>query len=270
MPPQAHATCPSVLHTKTSPVPAVRVPHPVKSTIQAQQLDLRVLRKDGATQHRLHQDPDTVAEYADLMREGVEFPPIVVWYDGTAYWLTDGFQRVAAAELAGKKTIHAQVRNGTLSDARWDSYRANATHGVRRTAAELRNIVQSALQHPNASRLSNVQLATHLHIPEATLRRWRHELSSPVGGDAVRTATRAGRTYSINTSRIGKSRPTRWHPKSPRDLRRGLNDMIAAASPSTRRVLNILNRWAFGKANHNECLTALEAAIREWTNKLEL
>jgi hypothetical protein len=32
---------------------------------------------------------------------GRNSPPVVVFYDGTSYWLADGFHRVKAAEQAG-------------------------------------------------------------------------------------------------------------------------------------------------------------------------
>lgn len=38
-----------------------------------------------------------VYDYEDQMRAGDKFPPIVVFFDGSRYWLADGFHRVAAA-----------------------------------------------------------------------------------------------------------------------------------------------------------------------------
>lgn len=54
-------------------------------------------------QARAATSPEAIAEYADDMREGQRFPPIIVFLDGNTYWLADGFHRVAAAELAGSK-----------------------------------------------------------------------------------------------------------------------------------------------------------------------
>src|ERR1035437_3553287 len=85
---------------------------------------ISVIRRDGHTQHRVAVDPSIIAEYASLMREGVAFPPVRVWWDGSDYWLSDGFQRVSAAEIAGCTQIAAKVLHGTLSDAQWDSYAA--------------------------------------------------------------------------------------------------------------------------------------------------
>ena len=54
--------------------------------------------RTGETQSRVRIDDDTVKEYAELMSAGVELPPLVVFWDGTEYWLADGFHRYFAAQ----------------------------------------------------------------------------------------------------------------------------------------------------------------------------
>ena len=64
---------------------------------------------------------------------------------GTDHWLADGFHRVNAALNAGLTEIAADVRQGTLDDAKWHAAGANATHGLRRTNADKRKSVGLAL-----------------------------------------------------------------------------------------------------------------------------
>src|ERR1035438_4485621 len=57
-------------------------------SVPATQADVRLLsisaiREDGQTQHRVALDPSIIAEYASLMREGVTFPPVRVWWQST-------------------------------------------------------------------------------------------------------------------------------------------------------------------------------------------
>lgn len=66
-------------------------------------LTLDVIRRDGGTQGRITVDAQTVADYAALMLEGVEFPPVRAWCDGTNYWLSDGFQRLARGGTGGQE-----------------------------------------------------------------------------------------------------------------------------------------------------------------------
>jgi hypothetical protein len=220
------------------------------------------IRQDGQTQHRILIDPAIVSEYADLMRAGVVFPPVRVWGDGNHLWLSDGFQRIVAGKEAGFTEILAQVFHGNLDDARWDSYAVNATHGMRRTPEETKRIVRLAIEHPNASHLSNVELAKHLHLPEATLRRWRKKLSSSPAEDAVRTVKRGEVTYKLKTREIGKN-PSARNDKPRRHLRVEIETMKEGASPKVRRLLNIVSNWAFGCVTHSDCLNALERVLRE-------
>jgi transposase-like protein len=111
--------------------------------------------------------------------------------------------------------------------------------------------------------LSNVELAKHLHLPEATLRRWRRKLSSSTAeGTVVRTVKRGEVTYQLKTSDIGKN-TSALNDKSQRRLRVEIETMKEAASPKVRRLLNIVSNWAFGRATHSDCLNALERVLHE-------
>ena len=198
------------------------------------------------------------------MAEGVEFPPVTVWFDGQRHWLSDGFQRIAAAEKIGLAEIEVEVRRGTVSDAQWHSYGANAGHGIRRTRREIVLAVQRAVKHTKAAKLSNVQLARHLGIPETTLRRIRGRLSSPNGEDSsgVRMASRGGKLYQINTTSIGKTRTKSGErSRSVAQLHLGINEMKARGSVDAQHVLTIFRNWAFGNTNSDDCIRALEQFI---------
>ncbi len=219
------------------------------------------IRRDGHTQHRLATHERLIKEFSALMLAGVLFPPVRVWWDGDAYWLSDGFRRVAAAERAGLQDILAEIRPGSLDDARWDSYAANATHGVRRTTCETRTVIRLALQHPNASRLSTVELARHLHLPEATVRRWRKKLSSSPDEDTVRVVRRGQTVYELTTRHIGKS-AKKPGQKSRVALQAEVNTIKAAASADARRLFTILGNWISQRCTHTECLSAVERLLK--------
>ena len=76
-------------------------------------LSIASIRRDGGTQPRATTHMDWIEEYAADMLAGAVFPPVVVYFDGTAYWLADGFHRVAAVEAAGFIDINADIRQGT-------------------------------------------------------------------------------------------------------------------------------------------------------------
>lgn len=235
--------------------------HSSNALAEVRTLAIASIRRDGRTQHRLSTDPSIIEEYSELMRAGVVFPPVTVWWDGKDYWLSDGFQRIAAAERAGLKDLAAEVRQGGLEDALWDSYTANAVHGLRRSPAETKAVIRLALQHPNAANLSNMKIARHLHVPEATVRYWRKRLSSQSCEDGKRTVTRGGVTYSLSTKNIGKQTGTR-QVTPRRDLSLELEAMRQKGSPAARRLLNIIGHWALGHSAPDECLVAIERVLK--------
>ena len=104
------------------------------------------IRLDGDTQSRDGVKQDIVNEYADDMREGAVFPPVVVYDDGENKWLSEGFHRLYAARQVGAQESEAEVRQGSKRDAQLNSMRSNATHGARRTNADKRRAVEMAIR----------------------------------------------------------------------------------------------------------------------------
>src|SRR5579872_887678 len=103
---------------------------------------------DAGTQTRFALNPEIVAEYAEAMKRGDKFPPVIVFGN----ILADGFHRVAAAKQAGLKDIAADVRKGTKTDALKFALKANVDHGARLTNADKRHKVEIALRElPNLS-----------------------------------------------------------------------------------------------------------------------
>jgi hypothetical protein len=108
-------------------------------------LNLNVIRIDGGTQARVEIDMDVVADYAEAVKAGIEFPAVTAYHDGADYWLADGFHRFHAHKQAGKASIAAEVLTGTAREAILHSLGANGTHGLRRTNADKRKAVQTML-----------------------------------------------------------------------------------------------------------------------------
>jgi DNA modification methylase len=134
------------------------------SARRATALPLVRIRRDGGTQARVDIDVLVVDEYAEAMKTGAKFPPVIVFDDGRALWLADGFHCVLAAEQARLPSILAEVRPGTREDAQWFAIGANQTHGVRRTNADKRRAVLLALKHPSGRKLSIRQIAEHCGV----------------------------------------------------------------------------------------------------------
>ena len=137
-----------------------------------QRLPLKVLVRDDAIQPRVKLDAKTVADYAALMREGEQFPPIVVFRDGAAYLVADGFHRAKAAEEAGHLEIAAVIRPGTRQDAMIYACGANRKHGLRLTNDDKNQIVNRFLDNEDAKpagekRLKQEEIARHCGVTQA-------------------------------------------------------------------------------------------------------
>jgi hypothetical protein len=180
------------------------------------QLNLNQIRLDGGTQPRAEMQLAVVDDYTELMREGVVFPPVVVFHDGTDYWLADGFHRVAAAKRARpNQPIDVDVHQGTQSDAQWYSYGVNKTHGQRRNVKDKERAVKAALRHPGGASRSDREIADHVGVAPSTVSKYRSELTVQIGQSEHRTG-RDGRT--INTKNIG-SVQRKAHAKKHKGIR---------------------------------------------------
>jgi len=109
------------------------------------QLKLAEINTTAGTQIRVCLDEPTVAEYAEALRAGAQFPPIVVFENGIGHILADGFHRLTAAARAGMEEIEADVRTGTKSDALKYALGANVAHGLRRSNVDKHRSVALAL-----------------------------------------------------------------------------------------------------------------------------
>lgn len=171
-------------------------------------LNLDKIRIDGGTQPRCEIDSDLVGEYAEAMREDVEFPPVVVFHDGVHHWLADGFHRYHAARRAGLTALPADVRSGELRDAILFSVGANAAHGKRRTNADKRRAVMTLLEDEEWAKWSDREVARRAAVSHAFVGKFRGEL--PVNGEQVggpterKWTTRHGTEATMDTTNIGR------------------------------------------------------------------
>lgn len=108
-------------------------------------IPLALVRFDADCQSRVSLDEETVTEYAYRMQEGATFPPITVFFDGSEYWLADGFHRYAAHKGVARERgdeataeVAADIRQGTRLDAVRHALSANALHGKRREPGDYR------------------------------------------------------------------------------------------------------------------------------------
>ena len=166
-------------------------------------------------------DPDTVAEYADVLREAAEFgrpwpfPPLEGVRDtGGDLHLYGGFTRLAAAKAAGWEAAPVRSLRGDDRDALRLALGENATHGQRRTNADKRKAVETALLDREWGGKSDREVAGLCAVSRSMVLRTRQEME----GDGrlvaqLQVTGTDGRT--INTANIGSTPKPKPKPTAP-------------------------------------------------------
>jgi hypothetical protein len=169
------------------------------------ELNISDVRIDGGTQIRKQLDQDKVSEYAEKMSDGIEFPPITVFFDGSSYWLASGFHRLFAEKQRGSTVVQANVIDGTIEDATLFALGDNK-HGLNMNAEDYRRSVEIMLKHPKWGKWSNAQIAKHIGVSAMTVGRVKKEKAEPQ--QAKKTYTdKHGNESTMDTSKIGKKKP---------------------------------------------------------------
>ncbi len=170
-------------------------------------IELSKIRIDGGTQPRAELNQATVDEYAEAIRSGAVLPPVTLFFDGSDFWLADGFHRYFGAKAAGRTTIHEDITPGTLRDAILYSLSANSKHGLRRSNADKRRAVQTLLDDPEWSQWSSNEIAKRCAVGDhlvAELRKSSLRENEVTTTQQRTVKTKHGTTTTMNTANIGK------------------------------------------------------------------
>ena len=176
-----------------------------------QKIKLADIVVDDDLQPRAGMNLETIEDYADDMRRGDQFPPVVVFSNGTgSYWLADGFHRLRAALAIGSKTILCEVRHGGKREALLYSVGCNAAHGQRRSNDDKRQAVSKLLKDKEWAKWSDREIAKRCHVGHPFVGRVRASLvpktSEKTSSERRTYTTKHGKTAEMKTGKIGKSR----------------------------------------------------------------
>lgn len=139
-----------------------------------QRVNLEEIDIYAGTQTRVETNDEAIASYAESMKQGSEFPPIQLYFDGSKYFLADGFHRFLAAKRNEERDIWAEVYEGSRTDALVAALGANATNGLYRTNADKRHAAEIALEE--WSDRSNAYIADICKVSIELVRRVRKSM----------------------------------------------------------------------------------------------
>lgn len=211
------------------------------SSASPEYLSLSLIIADEQFQPRAILSQETINDYAEHMMAGVQFPPVIVFLDGTAYWLADGFHRVEAAKKAGQSTILAEVHQGDRHLAVLYAVRANCEHGLPRTNEDKRKAVEILLLDPQWGAWSNNEIARRCAVSPMTVKRVKDDLiyNRVIDASSKRVSQRHGKLYLIDTAKIGRSKDSENLPiVDEQDITR-----LAESPPCTQVNENLPSVW---------------------------
>lgn len=171
---------------------------------------LSLISIDGGTQSRVAISDDVVTEYAEKMGGDVGLPPIVVFHDGSHYWLADGFHRFMAAKRIGLTEMDADVQAGTRRDAVLFAAGANTSHGLPRTNADKRRAVEMLLNDAEWAQWSDREIARRCgvhHVFVGDMRKSILVTNTSMNPERSFTHHKTGTPSTMRTENIGKRSP---------------------------------------------------------------
>jgi ParB-like chromosome segregation protein Spo0J len=148
--------------------------------LERKTLPLKQIRLDGGTQVRASIKEEAVMRYAEDMEGGSVFPPMRVFFDGTDYWLADGFHRYHAALRIGVAEFPCEVDTGTTRDALYYGSTANNLHGQPMDNADKRKITMIFIEDFEWGQWSNSEIARQLHVSAPFVSKMRGESAPAV------------------------------------------------------------------------------------------
>lgn len=166
--------------TEKSSVPVSTIPDEAKVITNRQttrSINLAELIVDSKYQLRVAEDISAIKDLVIAYQDGDSVPAIEVIDIGDKNLLVDGFHRVAAAKEAGLDSIECEVTVGTERDAFIISLGANANNkALKRTNADKRKAVQSALNDEIFKDLSSREIASICRVSHTIVNRIKSEL----------------------------------------------------------------------------------------------
>jgi len=195
-----------------------------------QNLNINAINIGGGTQCREVIDQPLVIQYLDSMKDGDVFPPVDTIFDGSTYWLVDGFHRYHAYKMLGLKVIDVNVKEGTLYDAQLAALEANFKHGKPLTNADKHKKVLMALSMDGFDKKTDNQIAQICKVSASFVGAIRHP--------EVKEKQQENRQKS-NTKKVQESEkfsPTKQVSNNITEIVDAIGNLPAGAAPDDDEI----------------------------------
>ena len=208
-------------------------------------LKIKQIKTDGGTQSRKKIDTKKVTEYAELMKEGITFRPIVVFFDGETYWLADGFHRVSAYKSNGELEVTAIVNEGGQREAFIYAIGANNDgRGLSMTMEENRNNIIILLTDDEWSKWSDERIAQVVHTSRKTVYRIRKKLERQGEVKPKKTTTYVDKHGKEREMNVSKSTGTAESSEEESEAEDDGKPQITAEEAEAMQMTDTVNQLA--------------------------
>lgn len=207
-----------------------------------QQLRLDLITVDQSIQVRVDGLEDARVETLRVVYEsgGEMKDPIIVYNVEGRYLLVDGFHRHEAARLAGRETVLAVVREGTIEEAITEAEDANLKHGKPLDDHDKRELyTRRHLRGHEWASMSQRAVAAILGVDHKTIGNWRARISDESTGEISPVEKTIGRDGKArDTSGISAANQQRT-PATPIGRTRMQGQSDPAVLEKGRRIIQL-------------------------------
>lgn len=164
---------------------------------QEKLVSLDMICTDTGIASREQENPTIIQRFAQIMRDGADYPSVMCFFDGEYYKLIYGLNLLAAAKVAKQKSILVDVHIETSSPQR---KRADKPRMVKKMLSLLDSM---NLNQEEKQKWSRREVARLCGVDEATVRRKAKEVGYQFP-DKVERRAKNGRSNLLPTSRLGQ------------------------------------------------------------------
>jgi len=210
---------------------------------QATQLRLDQITADPEVQQRVQTSEETAQEYTQALQRGEklhgkygrDYP--VCFCDGSVYWLADGFTRLRAHQIAGRKTIEVEVIAGGRRDAILYAISANLIHGSSAKPADRKRAALTLLRDPEWRReMSDREIARRVGISPSTVGAYWKEVQDEGRAASVQIGQSEGEATEVGGEQIAAKRG-----KVEAWFRKGL-PLLTGFGPESERAVELIEQ----------------------------
>jgi hypothetical protein len=179
------------------------------------------IRIDAGLQTRDKVNQEKIAEYAEAMANGDQFPPLLVYRIGTepGYLLVKGFHRFNAHIAAfDRKPIRCKITHGSRREALKEALADNADHGLPLNREDKRKKIKIALADAEWGQWSDREIAKLCKVSHPLVAEVRREVTGNSSSDQLRTYTnKHGSQSTMHTERIRQANSARSNTATTND-----------------------------------------------------